>query len=76
MKKIKLYLVKIITPIKSMFSKDKLEGIIESLAITNFSINKGSYFLFWFIAVFFILDVVSSVVICPTLFLAASTIFK
>ena len=54
MKKIKLYLVKIITPIKSMFSKDKLEGIIESLAITNFSINKGSYFLFWFIAVFFI----------------------
>ena len=54
MKKIKLYLVKIITPIKSILSKDKLEEIIESLAITNFSINKGSYFLFWSIAVFFI----------------------
>ena len=60
MKKIKLYLVKIITPIKSMFSRDKLEGLVESLAITNFSLNKGSYFLFWFIAAFFIIFLIWS----------------
>lgn len=58
MKKIKLYLNKIYSSIISFLNKEKYETIIESLAITNFSINKGSYILFWSIAAFSICFVV------------------
>jgi multidrug efflux pump subunit AcrA (membrane-fusion protein) len=41
--------------LKSFFNRDNLDNIAESLAITNFSINKGSYFLYWGIALFTII---------------------
>ena len=30
--------------LRSFFNRDNLDNIAETLAITNFSINKGSYF--------------------------------
>tara|TARA_B110000008_G_scaffold210682_1_gene209512 strand:- start:1726 stop:2685 length:960 start_codon:yes stop_codon:yes gene_type:complete len=42
----------------SFFSKKKFENIIDSLAITNFSISKGSYYLFWGIAAFTVIFII------------------
>lgn len=42
----------------SFFSKEKFENIIDSLAITNFSISKGSYYLFWGIAAFTVIFII------------------
>ena len=50
--------MKILNPFKSLksfFKRDNLDNIAETLAITNFSINKGSYFLYWGIALFTII---------------------
>ena len=41
--------------LRSFFNRDNLDNIAETLAITNFSINKGSYFLYWGIAFFTII---------------------
>ena len=55
MNKIKKYFQKLSNLINSVFSKESFESIIDSLAITNFSINKGSYILFWSIGLFCII---------------------
>ena len=60
MKNMKIYIFKILNFLKKPFNflnKENFEKFIESLAITNFSINKGSYILFWSIAVFTIVFV-------------------
>ncbi len=41
--------------LKSIFNKENFEGLIESLAITNFNEHKGSYIVFWAIALFSII---------------------
>lgn len=43
---------KIFKNIFSFFSKENFENSLESLTITNFSVNKGSYYLFWGIGAF------------------------
>ena len=55
MKKIKKIFENLLGLIRSIFNKEKFEDLIDSLAITNFSINKGSYILFWSIALFCII---------------------
>jgi|TARA_B110000483_G_scaffold214044_1_gene263630 multidrug efflux pump subunit AcrA (membrane-fusion protein) len=44
--------------LNNFFSKEKFEDLLDSLAITNFSVSKGSYYLFWGIAAFTICFVV------------------
>ena len=43
---------KFLENIKSFFSQERFESLLDSLAISNFNTNKGSYFLFWGIAAF------------------------
>ena len=54
MKKIKKIFENLLGLIRSIFNKEKFEDLIDS-SITNFSINKGSYILFWSIALFCII---------------------
>jgi hypothetical protein len=39
--------LKSIKSVLEKFNRDSFEDMIDSLAITNYSINKGSYMLFW-----------------------------
>lgn len=45
----------ILKSLKSFFNRDNFDNIFETLAVTNFSVNKGSYFLYWGIASFTII---------------------
>ena len=61
MKKLKYIFLKpieLIRKIKEKFNKDSFEDIINSLSITNYSKNKGSYILFWGIASFTIIFII------------------
>ena len=43
---------KILTWAGSIFNKERVEGILDALAINNFKVNKTSYVLYWSIATF------------------------
>ena len=43
---------KILTWASSIFNKERVEGILDALAINNFKVNKTSYVLYWSIATF------------------------
>tara|TARA_B110000858_G_C17746117_1_gene447407 strand:+ start:397 stop:1389 length:993 start_codon:yes stop_codon:yes gene_type:complete len=53
--------LKSIKSVLEKFNRDSFEDMIDSLAITNYSINKGSYMLFWGIASFTILFIIWSI---------------
>lgn len=60
MKKTLSNLINFIKKLPSIFNKGNFEDLIDTLAITNFKDNKGSYILFWGIASFTILFVIWS----------------
>ena len=46
--------------ILNSFNKDNIENVMDSLAINNYSVNKGSYILYWSIASFTIIFIIWS----------------